>query len=162
VLPEDLLETVVEELHTSALHVSGIDQLALADFLRRGEFDRHLRRMRTVYRRRRDALVQALESRLPRLPVSGIAAGLHVVVELPSAAVEAAAYEQASARGLAIDTLSQHALPGYAGPPGLLLGYGQIAEPAIPLAVDELAQTLGAGAGSRTARAGKRRRPSRK
>jgi GntR family transcriptional regulator/MocR family aminotransferase len=148
VLPSGLVERVVEELQVSVLHVSGIDQLALADFVRRGEFERHLRRMRTLYRRRRDALVRALETRLPLLRVSGIAAGLHVVVELTSAAAEAAAREQARARGLAIDSLSLHALPGYAGPPGLLLGYGGIAEPAIPLAIDQLAQALAASPGS--------------
>ena len=155
VLPSALVASVGEELHTSVLHVSGIDQLALADFVRRGGFDRHLRRMRTLYRRRRDELVRALEARLPRLQVSGIAAGLHVVVELPSTAVEAAACEQARARGLAIDSISEHALPGYGGPPGLLLGYGGIAEPAIPLVIDELARVLGVSTRSDTASAGK-------
>jgi GntR family transcriptional regulator/MocR family aminotransferase len=164
VLPEDLVETVAAELQTSVLHVSGIDQLALADFVRRGEFDRHLRRMRTLYRSRRDALVRALETRLPRLQVSGIAAGLHVVVELPSAAAEAAARKQAQARGLALATISENTLPGYAGPPGLLIGYGRIAEPAIPLAVDELAQALGARArsGAHTLRRGSGRQASRR
>jgi GntR family transcriptional regulator/MocR family aminotransferase len=163
VLPSELVANVGEELFTTVLHVSGIDQLALADFVRRGEFDRHLRRMRTVYRRRRDALVGALETQLPLLPVSGIAAGLHVVVELPSTASETAACEQARARGLAIESLSQHALPGYGGPPGLLIGYGDIPEPSIPFAIDQLAQVLGARRQAGAARAtGKGHRSSRK
>jgi GntR family transcriptional regulator/MocR family aminotransferase len=45
-----------------------LEQLALADLITRGEFDRHLRRMRPVYRRRRDALLAALNRRLPWLP----------------------------------------------------------------------------------------------
>ena len=44
-----------------------MDQLTFADFLSRGEFDRHLRRMRPVYRRRRDALLDALHEFLPEL-----------------------------------------------------------------------------------------------
>ncbi|HET8894266.1 MAG TPA: hypothetical protein VFM96_09240, partial [Gaiellaceae bacterium] len=44
----------------------------MADFIRRGEFDRHLSRMRMTYRRRRDAVVRALATWLPDLPVSGI------------------------------------------------------------------------------------------
>jgi GntR family transcriptional regulator / MocR family aminotransferase len=138
-LPGDLVASVTEELRNSVLHLSGIEQLALADFLHRGEFDRHIRRMRTVYRRRRDALVEALEAQLPELRVSGIAAGLHVVVELPSPRAEADVVAEAAARGLAIESLSYHALPGYDGPPGLLIGYGGVLEPAIGFAVAELA-----------------------
>jgi GntR family transcriptional regulator/MocR family aminotransferase len=142
VLPSELVDSVSREVASSVLQLSGIDQLALADFVRRGEFDRHLRRMRAVYRRRRDAVVRALEAQLPRLPVSGIAAGLHVVVQLSSTAAETAACRHARARGLAIQSLSHHALPGYAGPAGLLIGFGDIAEPAIPLAIGQLAQAL--------------------
>ena len=61
-----------------------IDQLTFADFLTRGEFDRHLRRMRPVYRRRRDALLAALPARLPELEPVGVAAGQHVVAWLPA------------------------------------------------------------------------------
>jgi GntR family transcriptional regulator / MocR family aminotransferase len=138
-LPDDLCDSVVEELGKSVLHLSGIDQLALADFLRRGEFDRHIRRMRLVYKRRRDALIEALEAELPKLRVSGIAAGLHVVVELPPSVAEADVCAQAAARGLAIESLSDHALPMYEGPAGLLIGYAGVLEPTMPFAVAELA-----------------------
>jgi GntR family transcriptional regulator/MocR family aminotransferase len=152
VLPSALVASVADELQSSVLHLSGIDQLALADFIQRGEFDRHLRRMRAVYRRRRDALVRALAAQLPHVPVSGIAAGLHVVVELASTEAEAAAVEQARTRKLAIESLSEHALPGYAGPPGLLIGYAGIPEPAIPRAVDQIAQIVATGSRSAAAR----------
>jgi len=142
VLPADLKEAVAAELWGSMLNVSGIDQLAFADFLRRGEFDRHLRRMRTIYRRRRDVLVAALNERLPGLSVSGIAAGLHVVVELPSRESESAVCTRARSIGVRVQSLSQHALAGYDGPAGLLIGYGSIAEPAIPGAVEQLAQAI--------------------
>src|SRR5260370_1010769 len=60
-----------------------LEQLALADLISRGEFDRHLRRMRPVYHRRRDALLAALARRLPRPQPAGISAGLHLVTWVP-------------------------------------------------------------------------------
>ena len=144
VLPRALAASVAEELACSVLHLSAIDQLAFADFLRRGEFDRHLRRMRAVYRGRRDALVGALEQQLPHLRVSGAAAGLHVVLELPAEIDEAAVCTQAQARGVTVQSLSDHALPGYAGPGGLLIGYGGILDPALPHAIAELATAIAA------------------
>ncbi|HXR11538.1 MAG TPA: PLP-dependent aminotransferase family protein [Gaiellaceae bacterium] len=146
VLPPGLLDEVAAELSTSMLHVAGIDQLAFAEFLRRGEFDRHLRRMRTIYRARRDVLVDALAKHLPDLFVSGIAAGLHVVVELPSRELETAAVEQARSAGVLVQSISQHALPGYDGPPGLLVGYGCVPEPTLPHAVERLALAIHAAA----------------
>jgi len=147
VLPGELATSVTDEIQRTLLHLPGIDQLAFADFLRRGEFDRHLRRMRDVYRRRRDRLVATLEEYLPDFRVHGLAAGLHVVVELPSRELEAEVCLQAHRRGLALQSLSRHALPGYRGPHGLLVGYGCIVEPAIPAAVEELAVAV-AAAGS--------------
>jgi GntR family transcriptional regulator / MocR family aminotransferase len=144
VLPTSLLDPVADELRNSMIHVSGIDQLVFADFLRRGEFDRHLRKLRGIYRSRRDAVVKTLTQHLPRLRVSGIAAGLHVVLELPTHELAACARERAAAAGILIQTLSQHALPGYQGPAGILIGFGSIPEPTIPLAVEHIADLVSA------------------
>src|SRR5262249_31651256 len=91
VLPAHLVEDVASEVAHTMLHLAALEQLALADFVRRAEFDRPLRRMRGVYRRRRDLLVRCLQRELPKHAVSGTAAGLHVVLELPSATEEAEA-----------------------------------------------------------------------
>jgi len=144
VLPPGLVEPVAEELAGNLLHISGIDQLAFADFLRRGEFDRHLRRMRALYRSRRDAVVEGLRFHLPKLCVRGIAAGLHVVVELPSAALEEDVCAQARAAGVLVESISQHALPCYDGPSGILLGYGSVPEPTLPAALAQLAAAIDA------------------
>jgi GntR family transcriptional regulator/MocR family aminotransferase len=142
VLPKRLAASVTEELSLSLLHLSAIDQLAFADFLGRGEFDRHLRRMRALYKRRRDVLVEALHEHLPFTSVGGIAAGLHVVVDLETPELEECVRVAARARGIAVQSLSEHALPGYGGPWGLLIGYGAIADPSIPAAVAELARAV--------------------
>src|SRR5215471_5169032 len=139
VLPAALVEEVASEVGHTMLHLAALEQLALADFVRRAEFDRHLRRMRSVYRRRRDLLVRCLQRELPQHPVSGIAAGLHVVLELPSPTQEAEAQERVARAGIAIQTMSEHALPGYQGLRGLLIGYGAVHEQALERAEHELA-----------------------
>ncbi len=142
VLPPDLFALVSDELGLTMLHVSGIDQLVFADFLCRGEFDRHLRRMRAIYRSRRDVLVTALATHLPDLRVSGIAAGLHVVLRLPSREIETAVRLRARSAGVLVQSLSQHALPGYTGQAALLIGYGSLPEPTLPAAIEQLAQAI--------------------
>jgi DNA-binding transcriptional MocR family regulator len=60
-----------------------IGQLALHDFIERGELDRHIRRMRLRYQRRREALLETLARRLPQARVGAGAAGLYELAELP-------------------------------------------------------------------------------
>ncbi len=83
VVPPPLLEAIRSEKYLADMGTERIGQQAFAHFLERGELDRHLRRMRGRYRARRDALVQALADELPDATVKGIAAGLHVTVEIP-------------------------------------------------------------------------------
>jgi GntR family transcriptional regulator/MocR family aminotransferase len=140
VLPERLADAVVAAKASDDLGTPVVEQLALADFLERGELDRHLRRTRSVYRARRDALVAALAHELPGCLPGGVAAGLHLVVPLPDGADEAAVLAEARARGVGLYGLSEHRIEP--GPPALLLGYGRIAEPAIGAAVAELAAAV--------------------
>ena len=95
-----------------------LDQLALADFIARGELERHLRRIRLRYRERRDALVEALSRSLPEARVRGVAAGLFVLALLPDAVDEEALVSAAAARGVGVEALSWHRLldDGAAGP----------------------------------------------
>jgi GntR family transcriptional regulator/MocR family aminotransferase len=130
--------------HTAA-HDRGealLTQLTLADLISRGELDRHLRRMRRRYRARRDALVEAIGSALPGARVDGIAAGLHALVRLPAGADEAATVRAAAGRGIALDGLAGFVRGGPPAPPSLVLGYGNLAEPAIARGIAELARAL--------------------
>ena len=106
--------------------------------------DRHLRRTRRSYLRRRDRLVTAIGDRLPGVQIGGISAGLHLIVWLPEDSNEKRIAEEAARRGVAIHTLhrdcSTHALIG----PALLLGYGLIGESAIDEGVSELAAAIAA------------------
>jgi GntR family transcriptional regulator/MocR family aminotransferase len=113
-----------------------LDQLALADLLQRGEVDRHLRRQRLRYAKRRAALLDQLHQQLPDRPVTGAAAGLFAVLGLPPDADEAQAARAAAAEGLALEPLRA---PGRAG---LVLGYANLPEPSAPHAVRALVRAL--------------------
>jgi GntR family transcriptional regulator/MocR family aminotransferase len=122
---------------------SVITQAAYARLLERGEVDRHLRRTRRKYHSRRNTLIEALEQCLPEAYIGGADAGLHLIAWLPPGADETAISDQAANRGVAIHTLHQFCAVTAPRPPALLLGYGQIAETAIPRAVAELATAAG-------------------
>jgi GntR family transcriptional regulator/MocR family aminotransferase len=86
-----------------------LEQHALADFIERGAYDRHLRRSARAYRRRRDALLAALGQELPQATVSGAAAGLHVAVHV-AGADEAALVAACRERGVVLEGAAQHGL----------------------------------------------------
>src|SRR3954468_18265044 len=118
------------------------DQLAFADFVARGEFDRHLRRMRPRYRQLRDTLVDRLAERVPDLVPIGVSAGLHVMTWLPPDLTEAAVTAAARERGLGVYGLAPYWV-GQAGPEGLVFGYGGLTGPAVVEGIDLLADAIG-------------------
>jgi GntR family transcriptional regulator/MocR family aminotransferase len=120
-----------------------IGQLALCDFIARGELDRHVRRMRLRYQHRREALLGALARWVPQGRVrSPGAAGLFELVTLPEEIDEPRLLRAAAARGVGMEGLAWHRFrPG--GPPGVLLGYGNLSEPAIEHGVRLIGEALG-------------------
>ena len=142
VVPIGLLEAVTEEKLLADRGTARVDQYALGEFLDRGELDRHLRRMRALYRRRRDALVEALTEAIPEATVEGIAAGLHATVRLPRDYDETAILQEARRRRIELRTVGQFVFPDGHAPPSLLLGYAQSSEPIIRSGVMELAEAI--------------------
>ena len=142
VAPPALAAAIEHEKATDDRGTPVLTQLGLTTMLERGEIDRHVRSTRLVYRRRRDALVAALARHLPELQPRGAAAGLHLLVDLPDDVDERALVDAAESRGVGLDSLAPHsARPGR---PGVILGYGRIAEPAIERGVRALAGAIGA------------------
>ena len=124
---------------------ASLEQLALADFLQTGEFDRHLRRMRIVYRDRRAALLAALQRYAPGLTPAGASAGLHVVAWLPDGIDEAEVIDRAAGLGVRMPGISRQYLGNAARRPGLLFGYGKPGAKEIDEGVRLVAEALGAG-----------------
>lgn len=139
VVPAGILTRVQREKEQADFGGPRIEQHAFADFLSRGELDRHLRRMRARYRGRRDVLVDAMRRHLPEAELCGIAAGLHAAVRLPPHFDEIAIRDAALTRGVAFTTMQSYQLGGRSGPPTLILGYARASEPTIREGVRELA-----------------------
>ena len=138
ILPQELVEPFAEAKLLADRGSPILDQLTFADFLSRGEFDRHLRRMRPVYRSRRDALLKALARHLPELKPTGIAAGLHLVAWLPPDLDEATVITVAASEGVAVAGVTPHRLsPAPRG--GLIFGYSDLNERAIADGITRLA-----------------------
>ncbi|HEX5191700.1 MAG TPA: aminotransferase class I/II-fold pyridoxal phosphate-dependent enzyme [Solirubrobacteraceae bacterium] len=150
ILPPDLLEPFAEAKLLADRGSPILDQLTFADFLSRGEFDRHLRRMRPVYRSRRDVLLDALDQHLPELEPAGIAAGLHLVAWLPDDLDEEALIAAAAREGVAIAGVSPYRLsPAPRG--GLIFGYSSLNERQIRAGVTRLARAASRLRGDRPA-----------
>jgi GntR family transcriptional regulator/MocR family aminotransferase len=141
-LPADLVEGIAHAKLLADRGSPALDQLALADFLNRGELDRHLRRTRQIYRGRRDSLIAALGMHLPELRPQGIAAGLHLMIDLDPGADEESIVAAAAKRSIRLLGVGPHRSVPEAGPPALLLGYGGLPESVIPEAVGRLASLL--------------------
>jgi GntR family transcriptional regulator/MocR family aminotransferase len=142
VLPGRLTEPMAEAKIAADRGSPALEQMALADFVTRGELDRHLRRMRPVYRRRRDALLQALEAHLPWLEPDGVSAGLHLVTWLPPHVDELAVVDAARRAGVDLDAVGPYRIT-HPGPGGLIFGYATVSERAIAEGVARLARAAG-------------------
>ncbi|MEV7414461.1 PLP-dependent aminotransferase family protein [Streptomyces sp. NPDC089919] len=146
VLPEHLVDPVVDLKLHSDHHTETLGQLALAELIAGHGYDRHVRAVRMRYRRRRDLLVDRLAPAggdAPAGRVQGIAAGLHALVELPGDGPDEAELRgRAAAAGLALGWLGDHwHVPGDR-PQGLVVGYGTPRERDYPAALDALTGLL--------------------
>lgn len=143
VLPEPLLHPFIAAKALADTGGATLEQLALADFIREGHFERHIRRSRIVNGAHRTALLEAIERHLgDRVEVSGANAGLHVLLWLhdtpPRPDTLLARLEAAGVRIYPV-------APFYRTPPprmGFILGYASLTERQIAEGVRRLAATL--------------------
>jgi GntR family transcriptional regulator/MocR family aminotransferase len=149
VAPPRHLDALVAAKFVADRGTSGIDQLALAELIRSGRYDRHLRRMRAEYASRRSALIAALAHHAPDVRVTGLAAGLHVVVHLPDHTSEADVVDGAARRGVLLSGMSDYRWARDARPPQIVLGFGN-ANPRAIVAGITAVSTLLSGSGPAT------------
>ncbi|OHT83087.1 MocR-like pyridoxine biosynthesis transcription factor PdxR [Mycobacteroides saopaulense] len=143
VLPPELVDTAVAAAGGGQWYVDAISQLTMADFIAGGHYDRHIRRMRTRYRRRRDLLVERLADY--DVGVRGLSAGLHLLLTLPDGAEPDVLYRAAEA-GVALAGLSRlrHPLAGphIPDPDGVVVSFGTPADHGFGPAVEALCGVL--------------------
>jgi GntR family transcriptional regulator/MocR family aminotransferase len=144
VVPEALLEPVVEAKRRADRGTDVLAQLAFAELVRSGAFDRHVRRMRLRYRRRRDLLVETMAASLPAITPLGVAAGLHLVAELSAsgACTETDVVEAAERHAIGMVGLERF-WHGDGQIRGIVLGYGAPAEHDYASSVARLVTMLG-------------------
>jgi GntR family transcriptional regulator/MocR family aminotransferase len=81
IAPQSLVARLRRAKWLADRHSSVPDQAALADFIAEGHLERHIRRMRRLYGRRRDVLVESLERSFgKRVQICGDAAGMDLLV----------------------------------------------------------------------------------
>ncbi|MDD4716033.1 MAG: PLP-dependent aminotransferase family protein [Oscillospiraceae bacterium] len=132
VLPPHLLKRYREEFSFCASTVSSFEQYALARFMERGYFGRHISRMRNVYKARRDALIQAAStcSFSSRIELSGEDAGLHFLMRVKGDMPEEELVFRAKEKGVRVYGLSDYYIgkekPRTQHSSTLVLGYAML------------------------------------
>jgi GntR family transcriptional regulator / MocR family aminotransferase len=143
VVPGHLVAEVTAAKALTDRYSSSFDQLTLAEFLTSGAYDRQVRRSRLAYRRRRDHLVAAVRRHVPQARMTGVAAGLHAVLELPPGLDEDEIIARAAARhDLALDGLRAYSAASGPHRPALVIGYATPPEHAFTGAVARLIAAL--------------------
>ncbi|MEU5876347.1 PLP-dependent aminotransferase family protein [Spirillospora sp. NPDC047279] len=145
-VPAGLVPAIRDTMRWDDGHVSVIDQLVLARLIASGELDRHLRRCRIRYRRRRDRLGEEVARRLPDVRLSGIAAGLHAVLEFPGADVtQSRLLAHATRMGVTVEGLATFYHRPEDAPLGVVVGYTTPPEHAYENALEALVTGLERG-----------------
>jgi GntR family transcriptional regulator/MocR family aminotransferase len=129
--PPRFVVGIVEEKRLSSRGAPGLDQEALALLLETGRFDRHLRRVRELYRARRDVLAAEAESEFGPGRLHGLEAGCHTLLYLPDGVSERAVADGAAAAGVRVSALGDYRFEATAAdgfPPALVLGFGNVDE----------------------------------
>jgi GntR family transcriptional regulator/MocR family aminotransferase len=121
-----------------------LEQLAFGRFVDSGDSARYLRRVRPVYRARRDATIAALAELLPEARWQGATAGLHLHVTLPADVDERALAFAAHERGVLVEDGAWHWARPRQAPPSIVLGYGSLTEPQIRRGIAIVAEAMAA------------------
>ena len=124
VLPEKLLARYRQNCYFYSCTVSRIDQRILNEFIRDGYFERHLNKMRKIYRGKHDLLLDCLKPFEEEFQISGEHAGLHVLLTARKKTEEKTFLHAAAAKGVKVYGLSDSLVVGAPGKATLLLGFG--------------------------------------
>jgi GntR family transcriptional regulator/MocR family aminotransferase len=146
VAPRDLIRALLAARTYMDGHPTLITQTALAAFFEEGHFSSHLRRMRSLYRGRRDCMLQALAREVPDAPViSAVESGTHLIVaprwDGPADGADVAMAARLAEAGLTCPALSRY----FRDPPGrggLILGFAGHGEDRIRSGVARLAEII--------------------
>ena len=114
VLPEHLLARYIRETHFFTNSTSSLEQYAVARFIEQGYFERHLTRIKKLYRQEGERLMRILQENpdIPIRRISGGSSGTHLLVELDTAIPDGLIMKNAAARGINLACLSEFCFEG--------------------------------------------------
>ncbi|MEU6115228.1 PLP-dependent aminotransferase family protein [Streptomyces sp. NPDC047117] len=138
--PAELLDRLLRARARHDLGTESLTQLAFAEMLRSGLFDRHLRRLNSQCRSRRDTLVEAVRKHLPGAEVVGRAAGLHAYVRLPRHVDEAALVAGALRRSVLVRGGAAFQVRPRRDRPALVVGHAHLPRSGLAEAVRALGE----------------------
>ncbi len=178
-LPEPLLEAYERTCSFYASTVSRVDQQVLAEFLSGGYYERHLNRMRGIYKAKHDALLTALAPLGGDFSISGEHAGIHLLLTSKKGISEERLVARAEVAGVRVyglsefdigtgekeerDDLQKERGSNLSGKPGtVLLGYASLSKEQIIQGAELLIRAYGSGAASEETRQGRKPESSRK
>lgn len=141
VLPARIIEragNIFNEILRNGQH---LQQLALADFMKSGEFGRHLGRMRRLYRDRQRTLRDALTANFAHDNILGGKSGTHLTLKLAPGTDDKRIVELARQKGLGVQALSSYCESNTTAS-GLVIGYGNTYPDDIPTAVHILTSLI--------------------
>jgi len=142
VIPGSLVESLARAKRLTDRQSPLIEQCALTDFINEGHLERHIRRMRTLYGQRRQALVDALSVHLNgRASIVGDEAGMHLMARLKTALTDLDLMARAAKRGVELISARPYYLQArYNGE--FIVGYSNLTERQIITGVKRLSCVL--------------------
>lgn len=145
ILPRQLMDKYLETLSFYACTVPSFEQYTLAKFISGGYFEQHISRMRTFYKKQRDAVIQALKSSTinHKIQILEKDAGLHFLMRIETGKSDAELATAAAAAGIRISFLSEYYIrPDAKANSTVIINYSGIDHARINEAVDRLVRVL--------------------
>jgi GntR family transcriptional regulator/MocR family aminotransferase len=161
VLPKELLKLYKKHLYHYSSTVSRVDQNIMTQFIQGGYFERHLNKMRKIYKNKHDLMIQSLKIFGDKIHIQGENAGLHLVIHFNTDLTEDEIIEIASEHGIKLYGLKKHYIslsnnegqnpddplsndrdPCQIVQPSLLLGYANVPDNMIEPGITALYQVL--------------------
>ncbi len=130
VLPEVLLKTYLAIADEISSPVSSLEQKMIAAFILEGMFEKHVNKMRKVYKEKRIVLMNALKQLGEGVKITGENAGHHLLVQLDNGLTEEVMYRRALAQGIRVYPISPYFIKGVPEryKSMVLLGYASLTE----------------------------------
>ena len=140
VLPESLLETYRRIDNVFSSTVSRLDQRVLQLFMEKGYYERHLNKMRALYKSKHDVLMSEIRKMRGVRQVLGDHSGVHILLQMDSHLTEQELIQRARQVGIKVYPLSEYCVNEADYPPTVILGYATLSEEEIREGVRLLAQ----------------------